>query len=384
MRWYRSCMSTVIFIFFREFNMQFKLAAIAVAAFAAAAPAMAGQSIVSSFLSGSTIERAILAGDGDQFANYDPLNRVDQNVLTSPFSGVVSINIRFDIGTSQEAGYICSGALLDSYHVLTAAHCIDANDKGTPITLNASNDVRVVFNHQDPGKIISASKATMHSDYNGFNKCADGSSGCVNDDLAIIRLSQAAPTGAARYGIWNNELTENQPIIMAGYGTSGTGLLGHLPGTADFFIKKTAENSLDAFDRDDEQDFAGGPKEVWYADFDGVDFRGQPQDSFCQIGLYCSDYRGLNTEGNIGPGDSGGPSFVVDNGMLFLAGNNTFGGNWPDQVSGTYGTYFGGMALAGYSDWISEVTAVPEPQTYALMLTGLLAVGALARRRNQR
>ncbi len=222
--------------------MQVKLAAVAFAALVAAAPAMAGQSVVSSFLSGSSVERAILAGDGDAFNNYVPSNRVDPNVLTSPFSGVVSINIRFDIGTSQQAGYICSGALLGNYHVLTAAHCIDSGDAGTPITLNASNDVRVVFNHQNAGPVISASKVTMHSDYNGFNNCADGSRGCLNDDLAIITLSQAAPTGAARYDIWNNDLMAGQRIIMAGYGTSGTGLLGHLDGTTSFRTKKTAEN----------------------------------------------------------------------------------------------------------------------------------------------
>ena len=46
-----------------------------------------------------------------------PAARVDPNLPTSRFSGVVSINIRYNLQL-----FICSGALIGARHVLSAGH----------------------------------------------------------------------------------------------------------------------------------------------------------------------------------------------------------------------------------------------------------------------
>ena len=312
-----------------------------------------------------------------------PAAHVDPNIAASRFSGVVSINIRYD-GLS----YICSGALVGKRQVVSAGHCVDTNGKGSLIDLNKpGNDVRVVFNASatpgDPGRaVVTASKVQMNPNYAGFGNCPAGVPGfCVNDDLAVITLGQDAPASAKIYKVAGQQLQANTRIIMAGYGTSGDGINGYTI-SPDFRVKRTGENIVDLFDGNDEQGF-NGPNEVWYADFDG-----NGHDTFCEWNLACSAKLPNDRESGVGGGDSGGPSFIEQSGELMLIATNTFGGTPDGLAGGAFGTYFGGIVLHSYLDYLIRATdgalqVVPEPASMLVFGLGLLAL-ATARRRSQR
>lgn len=363
-----------------------KLCAILAIAGVLSAPAMAGPSA-------GILEPLIVAGnpgDVDGPGTGDsPAQRVDPNIPTSPYSGVVSLNIRYG-GQS----FICSGALIDATHVLTAGHCIDTNGQGAAIDVSQSfaasgRDVRAIFNATGTGAgagIVTASSVSMHPDYKGFGVCPAGvNSFCVNDDVAIIELSQPAPISAQIYAISRDAQAEGTSFTMVGYGTTGNGTTGYTAGSAAFRTKRSGTNTYDLYDADDEQNFTGAP-EVWYADFDG---EGGPNDKdlFCVEFGVCSGDLGNQSETTLGGGDSGGPSFIRDaNGKLYLVANNTFSGRWlAADVGGTFGTYGGGILTSSYLDWIyanSDAENVPEPAMLGLF--GLGAIGVVAARRRRK
>jgi hypothetical protein len=313
-----------------------------------------------------------------------PSAHVDGNTAASPFSGVVSINIVYKVGGVQQS-YICSGALVGKRQVVSAGHCVDTDGNGTVIDLTQpGSGVVVVFNTTGGSytQITSASAVSMNPNYAGFGHCPAGVTAfCLNDDISVITLSQDAPASAKIYKVAANPVTSGTHITMAGYGTSGDGVNGYTINPS-FHIKRTGENYMDLFDGNDEAGWTG-KSEVWYADFDGAG-----QDTFCANYGVCTPQLPNDRESGIGGGDSGGPSFVNMYGEMMLAANNTFSGRFNGQTAGTFGTYFGGIVLGSYMDYLQTATGgniafVPEPGSVALLGLGALMLAGIRRRKQQ-
>jgi hypothetical protein len=101
--------------------------------------------------------------------------------------------------------------LWDRLHVLTAAHCSPSTGASTNVTFATST-----------GSVTITGTATVNPGWTG--KVIGG------NDLSILTLETAAPVSGFQIDRDTRALTAPIPIVLAGYGLTGTGT-GAQPGT---------------------------------------------------------------------------------------------------------------------------------------------------------
>lgn len=262
---------------------------------------------------------------------------VDPNTADSPWAGVGSITIN---------GSIFSGVMLDSTHVLTAAHVVAGQ-------VNMAGNVSFSLNAGVYSQTLTASSISVFPGYTGTTPGADG---FWHDDLAVVTLN-APITGVMGYDLYSGSLS-GQTITLVGYG--GTGAT----------VKKVGQNVVDRVLNDDD---SNNPQntidEIYVFDFDGPD---ASSNSYGGLTL------GEGIEAGYTGGDSGSPVFISVGGLWQIAGIANFNG-----TSNTGGPIGGGTIVSSYIPWIQEQMAapVPEPRTWAMLLVGMGLVGAAVRGR---
>lgn len=333
--------------------------------------------LAQSYIVGANSTATLAAGGSSRYFANDPA-----------YSGVVSLIM--DYGAA--GAFICTGSLLpDRQSILTAAHCVtDGPTLANPISTtayfyNGGNPDSVTF--IDPtATAVGVSQYFVQPLYTG--EVID------ENDVAVLRLSSAAPVWAQSYGLYTAGLDGVQYNI-AGYGARS--LIGGATG-ADLGVGRLRQGDNRYEWQLGDADFGGfwdgffgsaASGGVVLSDFDNGlaanDTGCLIADAFALVGpKYCNLGLGLDEVSSAG-GDSGGPQFV--NGMIasVTSFGLSFGPEFGDQVDGLQSSFgeFNGFVPVSMHEAFITASMVPETSTYLMMALGLLGIAGVTRRRQR-
>ena len=253
-------------------------------------------------------------------------------------------------GTRAGSGTI----IANGWWVLTAAHVVaGASVSSISFQIGAST--------------YTAQNVFIHPSYPGGGPFPTA-------DIALIELSApVAGVTPAQIYTGTNEIGKQGHSV--GYGLTGTGITGYISNT--YGTKRAMRNIIDLIIFPNGTISPNGS--ILLSDFDS------PAGTNNSLSPWGSSATPLDLEGMGAPGDSGGPVFILEGGVWYIAGVHSFIGDpgppaGNGQADASYGDILGSTRVSSYAGWINSV--VPEPASMTALAIGL--IGLLARRRRSR
>lgn len=283
----------------------------------------------------------VAAGDPDDDRYRTPVG--------AGYDGIAALAIR----TMNGQDFSCTGALLSTGRVLTAAHCLtDATG-----SLNVASMTATFFPSTGGREVIAASGFNAHPEWSG--SLVEGA------DVGVVSLSTKPSAGVQRYELYDGAEEIGSTYEFAGWGLRGTGATGYESSMSA--MRRRGFNTFDATMKETFSEFEGwiGGDSVLVSDFDNGFALNDALGLFYDI-----QHLGVGLdEASTAPGDSGAPAFIGGR----IAGISSFrlrlefeDGETSDVdglSNGSFGEFNTFTRLSSHSQWIN---AIPEPSTMAL------------------